>query len=153
MKTFICALIFTFATSLTGFAQTDKCFYVDSVYSTAKFKNIGKRNILFGVKQLTEELVSEKYCIKPGSTKITVEVFYFGMPRKEVRMLGVGKEEAITQVGIKLYVDQAQYEGYGESETEIRTVMLEVVEEEVPFSKMTLSNAIKKALEKCVSQL
>ena len=68
-------------------------------------------------------------------------------------MLGVGKEEAITQVGIKLYVNQAQYEGYGESETEIRTVMLEVVEEEVPFSKMTLSNAIKKALEKCVSQL
>jgi hypothetical protein len=31
--------------------------------------------------------------------------------------------------------------------------MIEVVEGSIPFQKMTLSSAIKKALEKCVLQL
>ena len=153
MKKLIFTLLIFISTQVTVFSQIDRCFSVDTVYSTAKFRELGKRDIRFGVKQMTEELISEKFCIKPGSSSVKVEIFYFGLPRKELRLLGVGREEAITQVGIRLHIDGKAYEGYGESETEIRTIMLEVVEEAVPFSKMTLSNSIKKALVQCVSQL
>ena len=153
MKTFICSLIFTFATSLSGFAQTDKCLTVDSVYSTAKFKDLGKRDIRFGVKQMTEDMLSEKFCISEMGRSIKVEVFFFGLPKTTLRVVGVEKTNQITQVGVRLYCDGKTYEGYGESDTEIRTVMLEVVEGSIPFQKMTLSSALKKAVEKCVSQL
>jgi hypothetical protein len=153
MKPVIFTLLFCIFAQSQAFAQSDRCFSVDTVYSTAKFRNLSNRDIRFGVKQMTEELISEKFCIKPGSSSIKVEIFYFGLPRKELRLLGVGKEEAITQIGIRLYVGDKAYEGFGESETEIRTVMLEVVDEQVPFSKMTLSNSVKKALVQCVSQL
>lgn len=151
MKNLILLLLFFIP--VLSFSQTDNCIYVDSVYSTAKFKDLGKRDIRFGVKQLTEDILSEKFCIKPGSSKVNVNIFFFGLPKTTLRIVGVEKTNQITQVGVKLIVDEKVYEGYGESDTEIRTIMLEVVEGSIPFSKMTLSNAIKKAIESCASQI
>jgi hypothetical protein len=116
MKTTIIALAILIA-PLFAYSQTSDCVKVDTVYSTAKFKDLGKRDIRFGVKQMTEDMLSE------------------------------------TQVGVRLYCNGKTYEGYGESDTEIRAVMIEVVEGSIPFQKMTLSSALKKAVEKCVSQL
>ena len=129
------------------------CLTVDSVYSTAKFKDLGKRDIRFGIKQMTEDMLSEKYCISENGEEVNVEVFFFGLPKTTLRIAGIEKTNQITQVGVKIYHNGKIYEGYGESGTEIRTVMLEVVEGSIPFQKMTVSSALKKAIEKCVSQM
>lgn len=136
---------------LGAFAQD--CLRVDSVYSTAKFKDLGKRDIRFGVKQMTEDMLSEKFCISEKGKDLDVEVFFFGLPKTTLRIVGVEKTNQITQVGVRIHCEGKTYEGYGESDTEIRAVMIEVVEGSIPFQKMTLSSAIKKALEKCVLQL
>jgi hypothetical protein len=123
------------------------------VYSTAKFKDLGKRDIRFGIKQMTEDMLSEKYCISESGVPVHVEVFFFGLPKTTIRIVGVEKTNQITQVGVRLHYDGKKYEAYGESDTEIRTVMLEVVEGSIPFQKMTVSSALKKAIEQCVSQM
>jgi hypothetical protein len=147
-------LIFLFILALfTISAQAQNCLSVDSVYSTAKFKDLGKRDIRFGIKQMTEDMLSEKYCISESGLPLHVEVFFFGLPKTTVRIVGVEKTNQITQVGVRIHYDGKKYEAYGESDTEIRTVMLEVVEGTIPFQKMTVSSALKKAIEQCVLQM
>ena len=55
IKIFLTSLLFPIFT----FAQN--CVYVDSVYNTAKLRELGTRDIRFGVKQIVEDELSEKY--------------------------------------------------------------------------------------------
>ncbi len=133
--------------------QAQKCVYVDSVYNTAKLKEMGNRDIRFGIRQIVEDELSEKFCLSDEGKDIDVEVFYFGLPKTTIRVIGVEKTESVTQVGIKLYYDGKCYEGIGESETEIRAIMIEVKEGMLPFEKMTVSSALKKAIHEAVIKL
>ena len=129
------------------------CVYVDSVYNTAKLKEMGNRDIRFGIKQIVEDEISEKYCLSEDGKDIDVEVFYFGLPKTTIRVIGIEKTETKTQVGVRLYYDGKCYEGVGESETEIRAIMIEVKEGMLPFEKMTVSSALKKAIHEAVGKL
>ena len=129
------------------------CVYVDSVYNTAKLKEMGNRDIRFGIKQIVEDEISEKYCLSEDGKDIDVEVFYFGLPKTTIRVIGIEKTETKTQVGVRLYYEGKCYEGVGESETEIRAIMIEVKEGMLPFEKMTVSSALKKAIHEAVGKL
>jgi hypothetical protein len=144
-------LLLLFLLPTVAFSQD--CVNVDSVYSTAKFKDLGKRDIRFGVKQMAEDMLSEKYCISENGKDLDIEIFFFGLPKTTVRIVGVEKTNQITQVGVRIYYEGKKYEAYGESDTEIRTVMLEVEEGSIPFQKMTVSSALKKAIDQCVSSM
>ena len=135
------------------FTQAQTCVKVDSIYSTAKVRELGNRNIKFGIKQIAEDYLSEKYCLSPTGESIWVEVYYFGLPKKTLRIAGVEKTDQITQVGIRLYYKGVKYDGRGESETEIRAMLLEGQEGSIPFEKMTVSSAIKKAIGEAISKL
>jgi hypothetical protein len=143
-------ILFLFVTTLS-FSQT--CVKVDSIWVTAKVRELGNRNIKFGIKQIMEDELSERYCLSDDGTSIGVEIYYFGIPKTSIRVVGVERTNTTTQVGIRLHYLGKKYEGLGESDTEIRAVMIEVKEGEVPFEKMTLSNALKKAIHEAVIQL
>ena len=136
---------------ILGFSQ--ECVKVDSVYSTAKLKELGNRDIRFGIKQIAEDMLSEKFCLSESGQDLDIEVFYFGIPKTTIRIVGVEKTNQITQVGVRIYFKGQKYEGFGESETEVRAVMIELVDGKVPFSKMTVSNALKKAIEECILKI
>jgi hypothetical protein len=136
---------------LFSFAQN--CVYVDSVYSTAKLRELGNRDIRFGVKQIVEDELSEKYCMAENGDAVKVEIFYFGIPKYTIRIVGVERTNQVTQVGVRIYYKGKCYEGIGESETEVRAVMIELVDNKVPFSKMTVSSALKKAIHEAVTTM
>jgi len=137
--------------SSSTFAQ-QKCVKVDSVWNTAKLRELGNRDIRFGIKQMAEDLLSSKYCLSDNGGSVKIEVFYFGIPKKSLRIAGVEKTDQITQVGVKLYYNDNIYQGIGESETEVRATMIELTDG-IPFSKMTVSSAIKKAIEECIIKM
>jgi hypothetical protein len=149
MKNLILTILFLIP--LFGFSQ--ECITVDSIYSTAKLRELGNRDIRFGIKQMAEELLSEKYCLSEQGQDLDIEVFYFGIPKTTIRIVGVEKTNQVTQVGVRIYHNGNKYEGFGESETEVRAVMIELVDGKVPFSKMTVSNALKKAIIECISKM
>lgn len=132
---------------------SQECVHVDSVYSTAKLKELGKRDIRFGIKQIVEDELSEKYCLSDQGSDIDVEVYYFGLPKTTVRVVGVEKTNTTTQIGVKLYYKGNCYQGIGESDTEIRAIMIEVQEGSIPFEKMTVSSSLKKAIHDAVIKL
>ncbi len=151
MRQFILMLICALWVPISAFSQT--CVSVDSVYSTAKLRELGNRDIRFGVKQILEDELSEKYCLVEGGESVKLEVFYFGIPKHTIRIVGVEKTNQITQVGVRIYYKGKCYEGIGESDTEVRAVMIELVDNKVPFSKMTVSSALKKATHEAVSSM
>jgi hypothetical protein len=144
-------LLFPLTVSLSFFAQN--CVYVDTVYSTAKLRELGNRDIRFGVKQIVEDELSEKYCMAENGDAVKVEIFYFGIPKYTIRIVGVERTNQVTQVGVRIYYKGKCYEGIGESETEVRAVMIELVDNKVPFSKMTVSSALKKAIHEAVTTM
>jgi hypothetical protein len=144
-------LIAAFLLSSNGISQT--CVKIDSIYSTAKVRELGNRDIRFGVKQILEDQLSNKFCLSESGEKIGVEIYYFGVPKKSLRVVGVERTNQTTQIGIKLYFMDKVYEGIGEADTEVRAAFIELVDGKVPFSKMTVSIAIKKAIEECISKI
>jgi hypothetical protein len=130
-----------------------QCVKIDTVYSTAKLRELGNRDIRFGVKQIVEEELSNKYCLSDSGTSISVEIFYFGIPKTTVRIVGIEQTNQITQVGVRLKYNGKKIEGYGESETEVRAIMIELVDGKVPFSKMTVSSALKRAIHEAVTSM
>ena len=144
-------LLFPLTVSLSFFAQN--CVYVDTVYSTAKLRELGNRDIRFGVKQIVEDELSEKYCMAENGDAVKVEIFYFGIPKYTIRIVGVERTNQVTQVGVRIYYKGKCYEGIGESETEVRAVMIELVDNKVPFSKMTVSSALKKGIHEAVTTM
>ena len=119
------------------FIFSQECVKVDTVFVTAKLRELGSRDIRFGIKQIVEEELSQKFCLSDDGEPIKVEVFYFGLPKTTIRVVGVEKTNTITQVGVRLHYKGVKYEGIGESDTEIRAIMIEVQEGSIPFEKMT----------------
>jgi hypothetical protein len=138
---------------LGNIVTAQQCVYVDSVYNTAKLKEMGNRDIRFGIRQIVEEELSEKFCLSDDGKDIDVEVFYFGLPKTTIRVVGFEKTEAMTQVGVRLYYDGKCYEGIGESSTEVKAMMIEVREGMLPFEKMTVSSALKKAIHEAIIKI
>ena len=135
------------------FIFSQECVKVDTVFVTAKLRELGSRDIRFGIKQIVEEELSQKFCLSDDGEPIKVEVFYFGLPKTTIRVVGVEKTNTITQVGVRLHYKGVKYEGIGESDTEIRAIMIEVQEGSVPFEKMTVSSALKKAIHEAAIKL
>ena len=138
---------------LGNLATAQQCVYVDSVYNTAKLRDLGNRDIRFGIKQIVEEELSEKFCLSDDGKDMDVEVFYFGLPKTTIRVVGVEKTESVTQVGVRIHYDGKCYEGIGESSTEVRAMMIEVREGMMPFEKMTVSSALKKAIHEAIIKI
>ena len=144
-------LLFLLFFPLISFAQ--ECVNVDTVYVTAKLRELGTKDIRFGIKQIVEEELSQKYCLSETGQSVAVEVFYFGIPKHTIRIVGVENTKTITQVGVRIYFKDIKYEGIGESETEIQAVLIEVKEGAIPFDKMTVRNALKKAIHEAVTKI
>lgn len=139
--------------STLSYSQSEVCLKVDSVYSTSKAKDLNRRDIKFGVKQILEEEISNKYCLSTKGEDLKLDIYYFGTPKKKFRVLGVEKSKHITQVGVKIYYKDLVFEAIGESQVEIRAVMIELREGSLPFNQTVVSSAIKKAIEECVSKM
>ena len=146
-------LLFTLLLLLPMVSFSQNCVVVDSVYSTCKAKDLGRRDIRFGIKQIAEDELSNKYCLSDAGESVRVEIYYFGTPKTSLRVLGVEKTEVLTQVGVRLHYKGQKYEGVGESEVEVRAVMIELVEGSLPFNQTVVSSAIKKGIIECISKM
>ena len=141
MKTKLLFLLF-----LLPMLSLGQCVMVDSVTNKSGFEVIENRYVIFGVKQLTEELLQDKgYDICKEGSKVFVEITYLGLPENTFRLGGFALQNKVTEIKVNVLIAGAIKEGVGSYKTSVNAMMLEI-QEEVPFKQSVLSNAIKLAL-------
>ena len=145
MQTKLLSIIFL----LLPFIGMSQCVQVDSVYSTAEIKQLENRNVLFGIKAITEDLLQEKgYSLCPGKS-VTVNVSYIGVPENTFRIAGFAISNKITEVKVDILIGTNKLSGSGKYKTQAKSMLLEL-DNGVPFQQTTLSTALKIAIQEAL---
>jgi len=130
--------IFTFA---------QDCYKVERVTSKASVEELNQRRIIFGIKQMAEEVLSENYNLCVEGIPISIEVLSIEAPSVGVSIGPFTKKKKETIVKIAVLVDSKTLIGIGSAKTSIKATFIDLNDENLPFEKTTFSSAVKKALE------
>jgi hypothetical protein len=136
--------------SLT-YGQT--CYTVKNVENLAKIENINPKRFTLGVKQITEEILSENYSICDDGSSVSVIIKSIEAPTNSISFGPFEKKRKVTVVTVDLVINGKVYVGIGESKTDVKSTFIELQDENIPFEKSAFSAALKKSLINAVKQL
>lgn len=130
-----------------------KCYKVTRVTTLVEAPEMKKERILFGIKQMTEEILSEKYNICEDGTPVEVEVMSIEAPSTATSFGPFAKEKKETIVKLRIIIGKDDYWGEGKSNVTVQSTFLDLNDDNLPFSKTTFSGAVKKALVEAVGEM
>jgi hypothetical protein len=144
-------LIFILLFPIFMFSQ--ECYKVTKVTSQVEAPEMKKERVIFGIKQITEEILSEKYDICEDGTPVEVEVLSVEAPSTNTSLGPFSKTKKITIVKLRLIVKGEEYWGQGEAKVSVQSTFLDLNDDNLPFNKTTFSGAVKKALIESVKEM
>lgn len=127
--------------------HAQECYSVKEIKSTANITELSQKRVVFGVKQMAEEVLSTKYNLCQEGTPIAVDIFSIEAPSQGLSLGPFAKKKKQTIVKIKVVVGEKELYGEGLAETSSQSMFLDMNDETLPFSKTTFASAVKKALE------
>ncbi len=137
---------------VTSLIYGQDCYTVKNVESLAKIENINPKRFTLGVKQITEEIISEKYKICEDGDSISVVIESIEAPTTGISIGPFEKKRKVTIVTVKLIINNKEYIGVGESKTDVKSTFIELQDENIPFEKSAFSAALKKSLQDAVNK-
>jgi hypothetical protein len=138
---------------ITSLTYGQKCYTVKNVESIAKIENINPKRFTLGVKQITEEILSEKYSICEDGESVMVVVKSIEAPTTSISIGPFEKKRKVTVVTVHLIINGKVYIGIGESKTDVKSTFIELQDENIPFEKSAFSAALKKSLINAINQM
>lgn len=129
------------------FTYAQDCYKVERVVSTAEIEELNQRRIIFGIKQMAEEVLSEEYDLCTEGKPIFVEVISIEAPSKGISLGPWQKKKKETVVKIKVIINNEELFGEGIAKTSVESTFLDLNDENLPFKKTTFASAVKKAIE------
>ena len=132
---------------------SDPCYKVTTVTASADAPDMKKERILFGIKQLTEEILSDKYSICNDGQPVTVDVFSIEAPTTGITIGPFTAIKKETIIKVKIIKDGKEYFGEGTAKTTDKSTLIELKDETLPFEKTTFASAVKKSLQDAVSKM
>jgi len=139
--------------------NADDHIWVESVTNNVKIgKLAGNRQLEFGVKNVLEEYLQERGLglSQSASNKLQVQIVYLDVltTKKNISVFHKNEEEVVIRLKGTLYKDgkKAKEVMVEESSSEISMSTL-IVDEGGKFNQTSLSNALKKASEKLITNL
>jgi hypothetical protein len=126
---------------------SQECYTVKEVTSSAQIEEMSQKRITFGIKQMTEELLSEKYFICQDGLPVIIDVYSIEAPSKGMSLGPFAKNKKQTIVKLKINLGNKELYGEGLAETSTQSMFLDLNDENLPFNKTSFASAIKKALE------
>ena len=139
--------------SLAGWAQTPKKIYIENVGNKIQIgKLAGNRNLAFGVKNILDESLSDKYDLVPSAESadytLQVDIVFLDVELSNMSIGILHQDEqavVISMVGRLLKGDKViKQKTATEKSSEISMSTL-VISEAGGFNQTSLSNALKKA--------
>lgn len=132
---------------------TNPCYEVSSVTSTVDAPEMKKERVLFGIKQITEEVISEKFDLCKNGSPVKVEIISIEAPTTGVSIGPFMAKKKETVVKIKITKDEKEYLGEGVAKVSVKATFIDLNDENLPFNKTSFAGAVKKSIEDAVSKM
>ena len=128
-------------------AQKD-CYSVKGVTTTIEMEEISQRRITFGIKQMMEDVISDKYDLCLDGKPVEVKVTSIEAPTTGISIGPWTKVSKKTIVTLLVYIDGKIIEVEGKAKSTVKATFIDLQDENLPFNKTAFASAVKKAIEK-----
>ena len=143
MKKIIIALVFL---PILSFSQ--ECYTVNEVSTQIEMKEISKNRIIFGIKQIMEDIISDKYELCMDGKPVTIVVKSIEAPTTGIELGPWTKVSKKTIVTLLLYIDGKEIEVVGKAKSTVESTLIDLNNDKLPFNKTTFSSAVKKSIDR-----
>ena len=133
---------------LPVFALSQECYTITKVSTQVQMEEISKNRIIFGIKQIMEDVISDRYELCLDGKPVIVVVKSIEAPTTNIELGVWGKLNKKTIVKLLVYVDDKEIEVIGKAKSTVESTFIDLNNEKLPFNKTTFSSAIKKAIER-----
>ena len=144
---------FIFALLASTVMLGQSCYTVKSVENNTENPDLSSKKFVFGLKQLTEELMGEKYTICEDGLPIHVAITSIESPTVGINIGPFMIKKKNTIVKVIVLKDGIEYTGEGSAKLSVKASFAELRDENLPFEKSTFASAVKKALEVSISKM
>lgn len=145
-------LLILTALILTSFTTGD-CYRVEKVFTSVDAPEMNSNRVIFGVRQITEEVLSEKFSICEDGSPVIVEIFSIEAPTTGISIGPFTATKKETIVKIKITKDGKEYIGEGTAKTTVKSTFIELKDSNLPFEKTTFASAVKKSIVNAVEKM
>ena len=139
-------LLLLFLIPTTIFAQD--CYTVKAVTTAVEMEEISQRRITFGIKQMMEDIISDKYDLCLDGKPVEVQVASIEAPTTGIEIGPWTKVSKKTIVTLLVYMDGKIIEVEGKAKSTVKATFIDLQDENLPFNKTAFASAVKKAIEK-----
>jgi hypothetical protein len=137
----------------TSFLFSQNCYSVSKVENLTENPDLSSKKFVFGVSQLTEELVGDKFTICEDGLPINVAITSIEAPTVGINIGPFMIKKKTTTVKIIVIKDGVEYQGEGSANLSVKASFAELRDENLPFEKSTFASAVKKSLEQAVGKM
>lgn len=147
-------LILTLGIILTSMnLSAQSCLTVTEVHNKTENPELSSKKYTFGIKQLTEEILSEKYSICMDGKPVIVYITSIEAPTTGISIGPFMIKKKVTIVKTAVSIDGNVVEGEGTAKLSVQATFIELRDENLPFERTTFSSAIKKSLIDAISNI
>lgn len=133
--------------------QAQNCYTVKEINNNTQNEALSSKKYIFGVKQMTEELLSEKYSICLDGSPVNVNILSIEAPTVGINIgpFMIRKKETIVKT--EILIDGKSYIGEGSAKLSVKATFAELKDENLPFEKSVFASAIKKSLQDGINKI
>ena len=146
-------LLLTLLVSISFGVYGQTCYTVGGVENKTENPDLSSKRFTFGVKQITEELISEKLTLCEDGTPIYVHIISIEAPSVGINIGPFMIKKKITEVKTQVIMHEKVYDGFGSAKLSVKAGFAELRDENLPFEKSVFASAIKKSLENAIEKL
>jgi len=132
---------------------TNPCYRVDRVTTAVEAPEMNTNRVIFGIKQITEEVLSEKYTICNDGSPVNVEIVSIEAPTTGVAIGPFTWTKKETIVKVKITKDGQDFFGEGSAKTTVKATFIELKDSNLPFEKTTFASAVKKSIVDAIAKM
>jgi hypothetical protein len=129
------------------------CYKVTEIKSLVDAPEMKTERVIFGIKQLVEEVISEEFDLCENGKPITVEIVSIEAPTVGISIGPFMKKSKETTVTIKINKDGEDFIGEGNATTSVSATFIDLNDENLPFNKTSFAGALKRSIENAVSKM
>ena len=146
-------LFFLFGLILSMSMYGQNCYTVQTVQNLTENPDLSSKRFTFGVKQITEELLSEKHDICMDGIPVNVDIISIEAPSIGINIGPFMIKKKITEVELIVKVGDKEYTGSGSAKLSVKASFAELRDENLPFEKSVFASALKKALQVAIEHI